>query len=349
VSEERTYKFGIVGCGVIAPWHAEAIARTEGAELVAVCDIDRARAEALAEKYGVTEVYTDYEKMMEREDLDIVNICVYSGRHAEVGIAAAQAGKHILCEKPIDITLERIDALINAADEAGVKLGVIFQRRTSPHSCVVKEAIAQGKLGHLILCDTYLKYHRSHEYYASAGWRGTWELDGGGCLMNQGVHGIDLLQWLVGVPVTSVFGRTGTLARNIEVEDTAVAVLTFRNGALGVIEGTTSLVAPGLPTRHDLHGERGTIVLTDKGIERWDVEGEEGQIPQVEAETVGGTADPRAIGMRGHILQVQDMVAAVRENRDPMVPGREARKAVEIILAIYRSAQTGEVVTLPLK
>jgi predicted dehydrogenase len=261
---------------VIAPFHGDAIAANEGANLVAVCDIDVPRAEAFAaaqaEKHGLPTpaVYRDYEEMVQRDDLDVVCICVYSGRHARVGIAAAQAGKHLLCEKPIDITLPNIDALIQAVDGAGVKLGVIFQRRTAPTSIKVWQAIRQGALGHLILGDAYLKYHRSHSYYASAGWRGTWELDGGGALMNQGVHGIDLLQWLMGVPVTSIFARAGALARNIPVEDTAVAVLQYANGAYGVIEGTTSLVSPGLETRHEIPGERGTIVLADSGIVKWD-------------------------------------------------------------------------------
>jgi predicted dehydrogenase len=166
--------------------------------------------------------------------------------------------------------------------------------------------------------------------------------------MNQGVHGIDLLQWLMGVPVTSIFARAGALARNIPVEDTAVAVLQYANGAYGVIEGTTSLVSPGLETRHEIHGERGTIVLADSGIVKWDVEGAGASETEESAEKAGGTADPRAIGTQGHVRQVQDLIEAIREDRDPMVTGPEARKAVEIILGIYFSARTGQPVTLPL-
>ncbi len=342
------FGWGIVGCGVIAPTHLKGINATPDAELVAVCDIDEEVGRKFAEENGGVAFYKHYKDMFEREDLDIVSVCTPSGLHAEVAIAAAQAGKHILCEKPIDITLENIDAMIEAADRAGVKLGVIFQRRTYESSKRIRDAIANNVLGQMVLGDVYLKYYRSQEYYDSAGWRGTWELDGGGALMNQGIHGIDLLIWVMGSPVKAVTARADHLVRDIEVEDTAVAILEYENGAYGVIEGTTS-VYPGISTRMDLHGELGTIILEDQTIKMWKLIGQESdETAEQEQEKAGGASDAKAIAATGHIFQVQDMIDAVREDRDPYVTGRSARNAVELILAIYKSAQERRTVELPL-
>ncbi|HID10256.1 MAG TPA: Gfo/Idh/MocA family oxidoreductase, partial [Candidatus Latescibacteria bacterium] len=199
--------------------------------------------------------------------------------------------------------------------------------------------------------DTYLKYYRSQKYYDSAGWRGTWALDGGGALMNQGVHGVDLLLWLVGEPVVSAYAKADHLVRDIEVEDTAVALLTFRSGAYGVIEGTTS-VNPGEPTRIMLHGKLGTITIEESKIVRWatttgqDDLAEDREVEVEEGEEERAMQDPTAIGMAGHIALVKDMARAVIEDREPMIPGEDARKAVDLILAIYESARTGEEVRL---
>ena len=196
-------RFGIVGCGVISSWHAKAVTAAEDAELVACCDIIPERAEKLAGEFNAPKVYTDYCEMMDSGEVDAVCVCTPSGMHGDVTIAAAERGKHVMCEKPIDIKLARIDEMIAARKKNKVKLGVIFQRRTSPLWHKVKKTIDEGRLGKMVLGDAYLKYFRSQEYYDSGDWRGTWELDGGGALMNQGVHLIDILRWIMG-PVETI-------------------------------------------------------------------------------------------------------------------------------------------------
>ncbi|MFQ5811412.1 MAG: Gfo/Idh/MocA family protein, partial [Armatimonadota bacterium] len=209
-------------------------------------------------------------------------------------------------------------------------------------------AVQGGRLGQMVVGDAYLKYYRSPEYYKSADWRATWKWDGGGALMNQGVHGIDLLLFLMG-PVKTVTAHAAHLVRDIEVEDTAVAILQYENGAFGVLEGTTS-IHPGLPSRHELHGDRGSIIMEESKIIRWSIMDEEEEPPEIEQEAPrsGAFADPKAISGLGHILQIQDIADAVNEDREPLVPGEEARKAVELILAVYRSSDIGETVSLPL-
>jgi len=342
-----TIGFGIIGCGVIAPFHAQSIQAAVGAEIVACCDVVEGKAKAFAGKHGIKHVYRDLDDMLKQDNLQAVCICTPSGLHAQNGVAAAQAGKHIMCEKPLDVTLPAIDALIAAADEYRVRLGGIFQRRTYPVSQAVRNAVRGGKLGKLVLGDCYQKLFRSHEYYASGDWRATWELDGGGALMNQGVHGIDLLLWIMGrVKRVSAYARH--LVRNIPVEDTAVAILEYETGALGVIQGTTS-VTPGEPTRWEFHGDEGTIILQEASITKWHC-GEEKEPPEIGKvdSGAGGVSDPTAIGAGGHMMLIQDLVNAIHEGREPMIPGREARRAVELILAIYESERTGCPVDLPL-
>ncbi|MDQ0338567.1 putative dehydrogenase [Caldalkalibacillus uzonensis] len=332
-------KFGLVGTGVIAPLHAKAIAQSSQAELVAVADINKEKAEAFAKEYKVARVYRDYTDMFRLEDLDVVSVCTPSGLHAEVTIAAAESGIHVLCEKPLEINAEKMTKMIEACRRHKVKLGCVFQRRTLPAARLTRQAIQEGKLGKLVLGDAYLKYFRSKEYYQSADWRGTWAFDGGGALMNQGVHGIDLIQWMVG-EVESVTAYTGTLVRDIEVEDTAVALVKYKNGAYGVIQGTTS-VYPGQETRFEIHGENGTIVFGDSGIKQWSFRHGEEEIPSVERD-ISAKSDPRKLSQSGHYIIVEDMIQAVKYDREPMIPGEEARKAVDLILAIYESARSGK-------
>jgi predicted dehydrogenase len=346
-------RWGIVGCGVIAPWHAKAITHSDGIELSAVCDIVPENTRTFAEDFGVDTVFGDYQEMFSQAGLDVVSICAPSGIHSEIAVAAAGAGVNVLTEKPMAITLPQIDAMISACDDAGVKLGCIFQRRTTSASIRVREAVKNGELGKMVMGDAYLKYYRSQAYYDSAGWRGTWELDGGGALMNQGVHGIDLLLWIMG-DVEKVYAKAAPKTRRIPVEDTAVAILTFKSGAWGVLEGTTSC-NPGEATRLELHGENGTVILEDPTIKRWAVTSEEdGHAENVELEIEEDEApdamagDPQAFGLRGHVIQVRDMADAIRNDRQPLVPGTSARKAVELILAVYRSSELGWEVTLPL-
>ncbi len=341
--------FGIVGCGVIAPWHRDAVKETDGARVVACCDVDEEKGLSFAKESGDISFYKDYHKLVEDPEVNAVCVCTPSGLHGEVTVAAAEAGKHVLCEKPIEIKTDKIDEMIEACSSNGVKLANVFQRRTHAASRKTKKAIEEGLLGKMVLGDIYLKYYRSQSYYDSAGWRGTWKLDGGGALMNQGVHGIDLALWIMGDVVT-VYGRAAHLLRDIEVEDTAIALLEYENGAWGVLEGTTS-VNPGETTKLSLHGKKGTIVLEGEEISKWaytegeDEKAEEHDI-QVDSEKDGAASDPKAIGAEGHVFLVRDLVDAIKEDRDPFITGESARKAVELILALYESSSSGKPVNL---
>ncbi len=330
-------RFGIIGCGVIGPWHARGITNSPDAELVAVCDVIQEKADKLSADFGNVPTYTDYNVMLKEAGVDAVSVCVPSGMHGQVVIDAAKAGVHVMCEKPVEITLPKIDAMIETCKEANVKFGVIFQRRTSPVWNKVKKAIDDGLLGKMVLGDAYLKYFRSQEYYNSGDWRGTWALDGGGALMNQGVHCIDLQRWIMG-PIDTVYAQADHLVRDIEVEDTCCAVFKFKSGAFGVLEGTTSVV--GMNHRLEFHGDKGTILVDGEKIVKWPVEEEEAK--EEEQDTVGSAAsDPTAISSDGHQIQIQDLARAIIEDREPMLDGKEALKAVEVILAIYESARTG--------
>ncbi|MEA3402616.1 MAG: Gfo/Idh/MocA family oxidoreductase [Armatimonadota bacterium] len=340
--------FGIIGCGVISGTHRKAIEEVEAAELVACCDIVEEKAKALAEEAGIGDsYYRDVEEMLQRDDLHAVSVCTPSGMHSEQAIMAAEAGKHILCEKPLDVTLKKIDDMIAAAERNDVKLAGVFQRRTYDSTKRVREAVRTGKLGKLVMGDCYQKYFRSHEYYASGDWRATWELDGGGALMNQGVHGIDLIIHLMG-PVARVCAMCRRLVRNIAVEDTAAALLEYENGALGVLEGTTS-VTPGYGCKVEIHGDNGSIGLSGDNITMWDIPGEEEEGEAEEAAGEGTASDPTALTATGHVAHVQDLCEAIMEDREPAIPGHEARKAVEVIKAIYKSSREGGApVELPL-
>jgi UDP-N-acetyl-2-amino-2-deoxyglucuronate dehydrogenase len=341
---EKKTRFALVGAGVISVSHAKAITSNPRAELAAVCDIEVEKAQKLADTYQIASVYKDFEEMLKRDDIDVINVCLPSGMHADYTIAAAQAGKHILCEKPLDINKERMDRMVAEARSRQVKLGVIYQRRTFPAAIETRKAIQEGKLGTMVLGDAYLKYYRSPEYYKSAGWRGTWALDGGGALMNQGVHGIDLIQWMMG-DIHSVYAHSAALVRDIEVEDTAVAVVKYKNGAFGVIQGTTS-VYPGQDTRFEVHGDNGSIIFGDSGFKQWKFQGSDETAPQVEG-TASASSDPRNISANGHYILVDDMIQAIIDDRDPMVTGEEAKKAVNVILAIYQSAREGKEIVIP--
>lgn len=350
---DRNLGFGIVGCGVIAPWHMAGIEAAKGAKLVAVCDAEEKKAKKLGQEKQVN-YYTDLDKMLKQDDLNVICLCTPSSLHPGQAIAGAKAGKHIITEKPMATTLEKADEMINVCRQQKVKLACIFQRRATEPFRSVKQALEKQELGKIILGDCYLKYYRSQAYYDSAGWRGTWEFDGGGALMNQGIHMIDLLQWYMG-EVETIYGSAQTLARRIEVEDTAVAVLKFRNGALGVIEGTTSVFPADIPHRLEIHGEKGSILIEGEGIKRWVTGGPDGEpVDKVEhreedekKKTKQAIVSPTSITTLGHQIQIQDMVDAVNEDRTPVVPGEEGRKSLEIILGIYESSKSGKPVRLP--
>ena len=343
--------FGIVGCGMIAEFHARAIAEIFDARLVAAFSRSPENgAKIAALSIGECRVFDDLDAMLAHPGLDIVCVCTPSGAHLEPAVRAARAGKHVVVEKPLEITVPRCDAIIRACDEAGVRLGAIFPSRFSPANVALKAAIDGGRFGRITLGDTHVKWWRTQEYYDSGKWRGTWELDGGGALMNQAIHNVDLLQWLMG-EVESVQALTATLVHErIEVEDNAVAALRFRSGALGVIEASTGAY-PGLLKRTEIHGEDGSARVEQDDITLWAFRDErpgDSEMTTPAGAATGGAADPKAIGHAGHREQLLDFVRSIENNAPAQVDGREGRKAVEIIRAIYRSSRSGASVRLPL-
>ncbi|HEX9003674.1 MAG TPA: Gfo/Idh/MocA family oxidoreductase [Blastocatellia bacterium] len=335
--------FGIVGGGMIGAVQAAAIGQINGAQLVAVCGRDEQRTAEFAAKFGATS-YTSYDEFLKHPDLQIVNVCTPSGVRAELGIKAAEAGKHVLAEKPIEINLERADALIAACDKAGVKLGVIFQSRFLPAVRRIKQAIDEGRLGKLMIGDAFVKWYRAPEYYAPGTWRGTLSLDGGGALINQAIHTVDLLRWMMG-PVETAFAMKAALRYpHIEAEDTLAGVVRFENGALGSIQAATS-AKPGFKRRLEISGERGTVILDGDAISVWAIDGEDSDLGDAEQLT-DGSANPAAISNEGHRRQIEDMMRAVIEDRPPMIDGREGRKSLELVAALYASANAGQPVRL---
>jgi len=332
---------------MIAPVHADVLMELEDGKLVAVCDKVEERARTFAEKYGCP-YYTDLTDMLARDDIHVISVCTPPGFHRDIVNACAHAGKHVIVEKPMEISLARADAMIEACNRAGVKLAVIFQTRFKKAVTALKRAVERGTLGRLILGDAYIKWFRPQSYYDASAWRGTWAIEGGGAVINQSIHTIDLLQWMMG-PVESLYANTATYHK-IEAEDLAVANLKFKNGALGAIEGSTAL-HPGLPERLEIHGERGTVILEAGTIKMWEIRDAGPEDKPGDTEEPGGTgaSDPMAFPILWHKAQIQDMICAIREDRAPAVDGREGRKALEIVRAIYQSAKTGEIVRFPVK
>lgn len=344
--------FGIIGCGMIANFHARALGDTNDAQLIGCTSHTRESSEKFSQEFGCR-AFASLEEMLADPQIDAVSICTPSGIHLDPALAAAKAGKHVFVEKPLEITLERCDQIIEACNAAGVKLGVAFQSRFHESSRLMKEAVDSGRFGRLTMGDAYVKWYRSQEYYDSGAWRGTWQFDGGGALMNQAIHSVDLLTWIMG-PVVEISALTDTMAHErIEVEDVAVANLRFANGALGVIEATTAAY-PGSLKRIEVSGSHGSAVLEEEDIKSWDFAEMTERDEQIRREMAGrtqsggGAADPAAIGHHGHTALFTDFVRAITDNTDPLVNGPEGRRSVEIIRGIYESAQQGKRVHLPL-
>lgn len=339
-------KFGIIGAGMIARFHAKAIDAMEGSEVHSAFDLRGEAVDAFSKEVGC-QGYHDLDAFLADPELEIVTIGTPSGAHLEPAVAAAKAGKHVICEKPLEVTLERCDQIIAACEEAGVTLAGVFSRRFHPAVEVLKKAVDEGRFGRLTMCDAYTKWYRDQAYYDSGAWRGTWKLDGGGALMNQSIHLIDQLIYLAG-DVKSVCASTACLAHtDIEVEDTAVAILEFKNGARGVIQGSTACwSSKGHPAEVDISGDQGSAFLADGHFRCWDFAEKKPADTEIKAtmmqgaEVAGiGANDPSAIDFTGHKLNFEDVVAAIAENKTPRVDGHEARKAVALICAIYESAQ----------
>jgi UDP-N-acetyl-2-amino-2-deoxyglucuronate dehydrogenase len=344
-----THGFGIAGTGVIAAIHADAIAMVPGARLAAVTDVAAGAAAAFAAAHGCA-AEPDLDALLARPDVDVVSVCVPSGLHAEVGIRAARAGKHLVVEKPIDVTLEAADRLIDAARAAGVALTVISQHRFDPGLIEAKRLLDEGALGRLVLGEASTRWYRTQAYYDSAAWRGTSAMDGGS-LMNQGIHYVDLLRWCMG-PVTEVTALCATQTHQIEVEDTSLAALRFASGALGTIVASTS-VYPGFAQRLEIAGTEGTLTIEDGAIVRrafgsgarqaGTAHEPDGPPPDGGAAT---GSNPAAVHVASHAAQLEDLLAAIEAGREPAVTGEGGRATLEIVCAVYESARTGRAVTL---
>jgi predicted dehydrogenase len=357
MAKKGGYGIGIVGCGMIADFHAQAIEAMKGGHLACVFSRSKANADRVAKAYNCAS-YQDYKAFLEHPGLDIVAIAAPSGAHLEPCVQAAKSGKHIICEKPLEVTLERVDRMIRACEEYRVMLAGIFPRRFNEATAVFKQAVDTGRLGKITLADAYIKWYRTQEYYDSGDWRGTWKLDGGGALMNQSIHTIDLLYYLAGEVESVCAYADRTIHDGIETEDNAVAIVKFKNGALGVIEGSTSCYsATGHPAEVHLCGSQGSVFMRDNSFTVWDFKKKKPSdkkiMPKYRAgagEIGAGAADPKAIDFIGHRKCFEDAVRSLKSGKKPLIDGPEARKSIEIILAIYRSALTGgKPVQLPLK
>ncbi len=331
-------KVAVIGCGRIAPRHGAAlneIAESHGVRVAACCDLVESRAANFAKNHG-GDFYTDYRAILDRPDIDLVSICLPSGLHARIGIEAAAAGKHVLVEKPIALTLEDADALIAACESAGVTLGVVLQNRFNPPMRDLRALVDSGALGKLYLGNATVRWYRPQEYYED-GWHGTWAMDGG-ALMNQSIHHIDALQWLMG-DVESVYAYTATLAHRMEAEDVGVAVIRFKNGALGSVEGSTLTYPENLEGSVALFGEHGSVKVGGTALNRkvfWKVRG---QLEHEREMLTRESVDPPSVYGYSHREQWIEMVTAIRQGRQPSTHGREARRSLALVTAMYQSTR----------
>lgn len=330
--------FGIIGCGRVAPNHAQSLIELPDAELVAVADLLPDRADKFHKDYNAIPL-TNSHDLITRDDIDVVNICLPSGLHKQVTLEALAAGKHVIVEKPIALSTNDANAMIQAAKDAGVKLCVILQNRYNPPMVELREAVESGKIGNVLLGNATVRWYRPQSYYED-GWHGTWSMDGG-ALMNQSIHHIDALQWLMG-DVVSVFAYTGTLAHKMEAEDTGVAVLKFKSGALGTIEGSTIAYPSDIEGSVTIFGEKGSLKVGGIALNRkvlWRIEGE---IENEHEHITADLDDPLSVYGSSHKFVIQDMIDAIHEDRQPQTHGAEGTRSLALIQAIYESARSGQ-------
>ena len=342
---DAQFKLALVGCGRISRNHFDAIRRIDGLSLSAVCDIVPERVRVASEQEGVPG-FTALDEMLRSADCDVVVVCTPSGLHAAQGAQAARAGKHVVTEKPMAITLTQADELVKACDDASVSLFVVKQNRLNPPIQLLRRAIDKGRFGRIYLANTTVRWQRPPEYYAAEPWRGTWEFDGG-AIMNQASHYVDLMQWLVG-PVESVMAKTATQARPIEAEDSGVAILRFRSGALGVIEVNVLTYPRNLEGSITILGEKGSVKIGGTAVNRvehWLFADYDDDDKLVE----GASTNPPNVYGYGHEGYYRNVLAALRGQANPGTDGRAGRKSLELILGIYESAKTGREVPLPLR
>jgi UDP-N-acetyl-2-amino-2-deoxyglucuronate dehydrogenase len=333
-----TIHIGLIGGGNISETHARAARAIPDVEVSAIYGTNADKTARLCREHGGT-AYQDFDSFLKHRPMDMVIIGSPSGLHAEQGIAAARRGLHVLTEKPIEISTTRADALIQAAKQSGVQLGVIFQDRMKPHIRRLKNWIEQGVLGKVLLVDAHVKWYRPPEYYAASRWRGRLALDGGGALINQGVHTVDLLLWLLG-DVVRVQARTATLLHKIEAEDTAVATLEFANGALGIFHATTAAY-PGYPRRVEISGTEGTVILEHDRIIAADLRNAPAAVSESSTPDENKSSSSAAVSdFRGHQAVFEDFLAAIQEKRTCACDGIEGRRSIALVESIYRAAKT---------
>src|SRR5437016_10726624 len=328
---------GLIGAGNISETHARALRAIPGAEVVAVCGANAEKVGRLCREHGGA-AYHDFQAFLAHHPMEMVIIGSPSGMHAEQGIAAARQGLHVLTEKPIDTSVERADALISACEQAGVKLGVIFQDRFKPDLRRLKQLIAEGLIGKPILVDARVKWYRPPEYYSQSRWRGTRGLDGGGALINQGVHTVDLLLWLLG-DVVKVQARTATALHKIEAEDTAVAILEFASGALGLFQASTAAY-PGYPRRVELSGSEGTVILEHDRIIAANLRNTPHATASAALDENESASSAVVSDFRGHQTVLEDFLQAIEHHRAPACGGPEGRRSIALVESIYRAAKT---------
>lgn len=335
-------RFAIVGCGHIAKKHAEAIKNAEGAELIAVCDTIPENMEFYTSEYGA-KPYINYDEMILNPEIDVINICTPSGSHAPLTVKAANAGKHIVVEKPIALSLKDTDAMIEACEKNNVKMAVLHPNRFRPAMLELRKAMDEGRFGKLSHANATVRWNRDQAYYDQAPWRGTKEFDGG-VLMNQAIHNLDLLVWMMG-DVEEVYSMAATRLRNIEAEDVSTGVVRFKNGSLGVIEAATTIYPKNFEESLSIFGENGTVKIGGKTanfVEHWQME----SIVEEEAEKIKECIKEDPFGKPGHQWIIEDMIEAIKEDRHPIVNGIEGKKALELVIALYESAESGQPVKI---
>lgn len=333
----KKYGIGIIGCGNISYIHAEAISKLKKADLVSVFSRNIKNAEKLGKQFGVN-YFNDWNQFISEKKLDIVSICTPNGAHLDYGKLAAAAGKHVVVEKPIEISLERGRQLIKTCQDNKIRLAVIYQNRFLPDVIKMKEIVKSGRLGKIFQGDAYVKWYRSQDYYDNAAWRGTLALDGGGVLINQAIHTIDLLQWMLR-EVETIYGKTGTFThKNIEGEDVALAIFQFKSGAVGVIEASTS-VLPGQARKIEIHGSKGSLILNGDSLDVLIAGESEKKENPIEKEPVGSSSPFQGFSVQPHLDQFKAIVNAIDKNEQPPVSGKESLKSLAIVKGIYESAE----------
>lgn len=341
---EKQHKIGIIGTGAIALKHAQAIDWLDNAELVGLFNPNPSSAAKAQEKFSCL-VFSDWEDFIAIPGLEVVCICTPSGMHLEPALRSIRAGKHVFVEKPIEVTLDRADQLIQASKAKNVMLGVVFQNRFSSDFIQLKEAVKNGVFGRILMGNAAINWFRDANYYASSQWKGTLTYDGGGALINQAIHTLDLLLEVMG-EIDSVFGKVKTTLYPIEGEDLGAALVNFKSGAMGTITAGTSLY-PGYPERLEIYGTEGSAILEAGKLTAWNVKGKENPILKTENATTSGSSDPNAIGFELHAKQWMDFLQAIETGNQPEVDGPKSRKSLELIRGIYQSSKEEQLILFP--